>query len=153
MSTLEHRIPPPVVALLALPFMWLLSTLLPRVDASASIRVTLSICLAAIGVGFSITGALAFRRAKTTVNPLRPESASTLVTTGVYRITRNPMYVGLMLALLGWAVFLASPLSLVGPVLFIAYINRFQIKPEEAVLRAKFGSVYEQYKSTVRRWL
>ena len=96
---------------------------------------------------------LAFRRARTTVNPLRPERASTLVTTGVYRITRNPMYVGLMLALLAWSVFLASPLSLVGPVVFIAYINRFQIRPEEAVLTAKFGPVYEQYKSTVRRWL
>ena len=153
MSSLEHKIPPPVVALLALPCMWLLSNLLPRVESQAWIRVALAVGVLAIGLAFSIAGALAFRRAKTTVNPLRPEKATTLVTTGVYRMTRNPMYVGLLLALLAWAVLLASPLSLAGPVLFIAYINRFQIRPEEAALTAKFGPAFEQYKTTARRWL
>lgn len=153
MASLELSVPPPVVAAMALPPMWLLARLLPPVEAPAGSRVALALCIAAIGLAFSIAGALAFRRAGTTVNPMRPERATTLVTTGVYRITRNPMYVGLMFALLAWAVFLASPLSLAGPVLFIAYIDRFQIKPEEAILTAKFGSVYEQYKSTARRWL
>jgi len=153
MAQLDHKIPPPVVAVVALPVMWLLSSVLPRVEYSPTVRVALAGGVLVIGLAFSIAGALAFRRAKTTVNPLRPEQASTLVTTGVYRITRNPMYVGLMLALLAWAVWLASPLSLAGPVLFIAYIDRFQIRPEEAVLTAKFGAVYEQYESAARRWL
>jgi protein-S-isoprenylcysteine O-methyltransferase Ste14 len=153
MHPLEHRIPPPVVAVLVLPAMWLLSNLLPRVEAAPGARVALAIGIAAIGLAFSLAGALAFRRAKTTVNPLHPERATALVTHGVYRVTRNPMYVGLMLGLLAWAVFLASPLSLAGPVLFIVYINRFQIEPEESALKAKFGAVYEQYKATARRWL
>ena len=76
-----------------------------------------------------------------------------LVTYGIYRITRNPMYVGLMLVLLGWAAFLASPVSLAGPVAFIAYITRFQIKLEERILLGKFGSEYKSYMLSVRRWV
>ncbi len=84
---------------------------------------------------------------------LQPERTSALVTTGVYRITRNPMYVGLLLGLLAWAAGLSSPVSLAGPVAFIMAINRFQIEPEEKALLAKFGPEYETYKSAVRRWL
>ena len=153
MASLEHKIPPPVVALLVLPVMWLLSTALPRVEVSSQLRVAVAVCIALAGLGFSSAGALAFRRAKTTVNPLRPEQATALVTSGVYRVTRNPMYVGLLLGLLAWAVVLSSPLSLAGPVAFIAYINRFQIDAEERVLVAKFGADYASYRSRVRRWL
>ena len=96
---------------------------------------------------------VSLRRARTTVNPLRPERASALVTTGVYRITRNPMYVGMALMLLAWAVLLASPAALAGPVTFIAYMNRFQIGPEEDALDTLFGPDYAAYRSRVRRWL
>ena len=120
---------------------------------ATQMRVAAAIAIALVGGAFSIAGALAFRRAKTTVNPLRPERASALVTTGVYRITRNPMYVGLLLGLLAWAAGLSSPVSLAGPVAFIMFINRFQIEPEEKALLVKFGPEYETYKSTVRRWL
>ncbi|MGJ7494500.1 methyltransferase family protein [Variovorax sp. RT4R15] len=153
MASLEHKIPPPVVALLVLPVMWLLSTALPRIEVSSQLRVAVAVCIALAGLGFSSAGALAFKRAKTTVNPLRPERATALVTSGVYRITRNPMYVGLLLGLLAWAVLLSSPLSLAGPVAFITYINRFQIDAEERVLVAKFGADYASYRSRVRRWL
>ena len=116
-------------------------------------RVTMAIAIALGGGAFSIAGAMAFRRAGTTVNPLRPERVSSLVRGGVYRVSRNPMYVGLLLGLIAWAVGLASPVSLAGPVAFIIYINRFQIEPEERVLLSRFGSDYEIYRSGVRRWL
>ncbi len=75
-----------------------------------------------------------------------------LVRDGIYRITRNPMYVGLMLVLLGWAAFLASPVSFAGVVAFIAHITRFQTKPEERVLVEKLGNEYREYMSGRRRW-
>lgn len=153
MTFLDHKIPPPLVALALVPVMGVLSQLLPRVDAPTPVRIALAIAIGCVGLAFSGAGALAFRRARTTVNPLRPDRASALVRTGVYRITRNPMYVGMMLGLLSWAVFLASPLSLLGPVTFVAYITRFQIRPEERALSARFGADYEQYKARVRRWI
>ncbi|HEV8366930.1 MAG TPA: isoprenylcysteine carboxylmethyltransferase family protein, partial [Pyrinomonadaceae bacterium] len=75
------------------------------------------------------------------------------VSTGVYRFTRNPMYLGLLLTLLGWAAFLSNPASLLFVPIFVLYINRFQIKPEEQVLSSLFGAEYMAYKSRVRRWL
>ena len=153
MRSLDHKIPPPAVALILVLLMWGLSHVLPRVEVSNAIRITFTAGIGLSGLAFGIAGTIAFRRAKTTVNPLQPERASSLVLTGVYRITRNPMYVGMMLALLSWAFYLASPVALLGPVLFIAYITRFQIKPEERALSAKFGKTYEQYLSSVRRWI
>ncbi len=94
-----------------------------------------------------------FKRVQTTLNPRKPEEVSILVTNGVYRITRNPMYVGLMLILLGWSAFLASPVSLGGVVAFIAYINQFQIIPEERILLEKFGDEYQKYLAGSRRWI
>lgn len=153
MRSLELRIPPPVVALLLAGAMWLVSTLMPRMDVPAALRIGLAIALAMLGGAFSAAGLLAFRRAKTTVNPLHPEKASALVTAGVYRFTRNPMYVGLLLVLLAWVALLASLEALVGPVAFVLYLNRFQIGPEERVLATKFGREFEGYKARVRRWL
>ena len=84
---------------------------------------------------------------------MKPQAASSLVIVGVYKLTRNPMYLGLSLVLLGWAVFLWSAWALLGPIVFIAYISRFQIAPEERVLATLFGAEYSAYKAKVRRWL
>jgi protein-S-isoprenylcysteine O-methyltransferase Ste14 len=100
-----------------------------------------------------LAGMVAFRRAKTTVNPIKASAASSLVTRGVYEFTRNPMYLGLFLTLVAWAVFLASPLAVLWVAVYVAYINRFQITPEERVLSALFGGAYEAYKARVRRWV
>lgn len=153
MHALELRIPPPVVALLVAAAMWGISLVTPRVDVSAPMRLVVGIAIALAGVACAIAGIAAFRRARTTVNPLKPETSSSLVTSGIYRFTRNPMYVGLALALLGWAVFLSSPWSLIGPLAFVLYMNRFQIGPEERILLGMFGSAYSAYQGTVRRWL
>ena len=109
--------------------------------------------VASIGGGISSLGAREFRRAKTTVNPLHPERASSVVTSGIYRYTRNPMYVGILLVLLGCFVAFGALSGLVGLPIFIAYMNRFQIRPEERALQAKFGREYNEYQARVRRWV
>ncbi len=84
---------------------------------------------------------------------MKPEAASTLVCSGVYRVTRNPMYLGLLLVLTGWAVHLSCAWTLIGPLAFKLYIDRFQIAPEERALSGKFGADYSAYATRVRRWL
>ena len=112
-----------------------------------------ALALAGVGASFDLAGLLAFRKAKTTVNPLTPNKSATVVTTGVYRLTLNPMDLGLALMLLALAVYLASPWALLGPLVFAAYITRFQIVPEERILTARFGTAYSAYCAQVRRWL
>ena len=153
MANLELRFPPPFVALATILLMWLLSHTLPKTEALGTARIPIAIGLAILGLAFAVSGATQFKRAQTTVNPRKPEGTSTLVTDGIYRFTRNPMYVGLMLVLLGWSAFLASPVSLGGVVAFIVYITRFQIKPEERILVEKFGDEYRKYMSGRRRWI
>ena len=94
-----------------------------------------------------------FWRAHTTINPLRPESATTLVTSGVYAWTRNPMYLGLSVLLLGWAVNLGTLTPIVLAPLFIPLIWHVQVRPEEHALRARFGQDYARYCQRVNRWL
>jgi protein-S-isoprenylcysteine O-methyltransferase Ste14 len=153
MHWLEHKIPPPLVAAAIALLMWPLSSVLPKIVVANSIHLALAISVALAGFVFALAGAIAFRRAKTTVNPLHPEQATALVTGGVYRVSRNPMYAGLLLCLLAWAIYLASPLALAGPVAFILFINRFQIEPEEKVLAEKFGAPFAEYCASVRRWV
>ena len=153
MKSLELKIPPPLVAAITAAAMWGLSRVTPLLKIATTYRVGAAIAIFAGGVFFGLGGFLAFRRARTTVNPMKPEAASSLVHTGVYRITRNPMYVGLAFALTAWAVFLAAPWALAGPLAFVFYIHRFQIAPEEAALTRLFGAEYAEYKSKVRPWL
>ena len=153
MSALELKVPPPIVALLIGVVMWALSRGTRPVTVRAFPIIMTAVVIALVGGGITLSGAITFRRAKTTVDPLKPERASSLVTFGVYRMTRNPMYVGLLLVLIGWAVFLVNVWSALGPLVFVAYITRFQIQPEERALASLFGEAYATYKSRVRRWL
>jgi protein-S-isoprenylcysteine O-methyltransferase Ste14 len=153
MSVLELKVPPPIVASVLALLMWLTPAVVGLVQMPDLARVLSAIVLVCIGLSVSIAGMLAFRRAKTTVNPVKASLASSLVVQGVYRYTRNPMYVGLLLALLAWAVFLANPFAVLWVVVFVLYITRFQIIPEEHVLASLFGAEYEAYKGKVRRWI
>lgn len=153
MKSLELKIPPPAVAALIVAAMWGISLITPLLDVPLFTRVSAAIVLALTGGGFSLAGVISFRRAKTTVNPMKPETATSLVSSGIYSVTRNPMYVGLLLVLLAWAIYLSSAWALLGPVGFVLYISRFQIAPEERVLSTLFGSEYTAYQSKVRRWL
>ena len=116
-------------------------------------RVRLLLLLMTLALLVAIAGALQFRRARTTVNPMKPDTASSLVTGGIYRFTRNPMYLGDALILLAWAVFLSNPITLAGVPLFVAWMNVLQIAPEERALKARFGEAFDLYCSRVRRWI
>jgi len=153
MKSLELRVPPPLIAAIFAAAMWGISRVTPVFEVATAYRIWAAIAIATAGVFFAISGVVAFRRARTTINPLKPESASSLVGSGVYRITRNPMYVGLLLVLVAWATFLAAPFALAGPLAFVLYIGRFQIAPEEVALTKLFGAGYAEYKAKVRRWL
>jgi protein-S-isoprenylcysteine O-methyltransferase Ste14 len=153
MASLELKIPPPAVGLLVAGAMWWVSRYGVLDAVPIGWRIGVALVIAAIGAAFDVAGIIAFARAKTTVNPMKPENSAAVVSSGVYRITRNPMYVGMALFLLAWAVFLASPWVLFGPLVFAAYITRFQIKPEERALAARFGAEFASYQARVRRWL
>jgi protein-S-isoprenylcysteine O-methyltransferase Ste14 len=156
MRWLEHRVPPPLVATLIAAALWggarwLAGAPIPLPTSGP--RPLLAALLVALGLGVDAAALLAFRRARTTVNPLHPERASAVVTAGIYRVTRNPMYLGMALLLVAWGTWLGTPLTLAAVPAFVAYITRFQILPEERALRAHFGPPYEAYCRTVRRWL
>lgn len=153
MYALELKVPPPVVAVVLALAMWVVCRLTLTFEVGVPLRIAVASVIALVGGVFSAAGITTFRRAKTTLNPMKPETASTLVTGGIYRVTRNPMYVGLLFVLVGWAAFLCAPWTLAGPVAFVAYMTRFQIAPEERVLMSAFGEVYVSYKARVRRWL
>jgi len=105
------------------------------------------------GIAIMVMGVLAFRKASTTVDPRFPETASHLVSSGIYRYTRNPMYLGMMVLLIAWMALLSNVGTVVMPLLFVLYITRWQIVPEERALAQKFGAEYEVYRKSVRRWL
>lgn len=96
---------------------------------------------------------VAFRKLKTTVDPLNPDKATSLVTIGIYHMTRNPMYLAMLLLLIGWAVKLGNPINLLPLIFFVWYMNQFQIKPEEEALANLFGEEYQVYCQKVRRWI
>ncbi len=153
MRSLELKIPPPVVTLVIGIAMWAIREARFVIAVSPLVRIVLTVAIALIGAAFISGGFIALRRAKTTVSPMKPETGTALVTDGVYQLTRNPIYVGLASFLMAWAVYLSSPVAILGPVLFVFYITQFQIKPEERSLRALFGDSFTRYQARVRRWL
>lgn len=153
MQSFELKLPPPVIAVLIAVTMWGTSFVDPLLEAPAWFRVSAAILLSLIGVAFNLSGVITFHRARTTINPRKPETASALVSVGIYRVTRNPMYVGLLCLLVAWATFLSSPWAWLGPPAFFFYVNRFQIMPEEKALSRLFGAEYDAYKAVTRRWL
>jgi protein-S-isoprenylcysteine O-methyltransferase Ste14 len=137
MTALEFKVPPVALTLLFALMMWLTSTYEAPLPFPLPWRRAI----------------VAFRRAKTTVNPITPEATTTMLTSGLYRFSRNPMYLGLLLVLIGWAIFLSNLLAFALLPLFVLYMNRFQIIPEERVLSGKFAHQFTAYKKTVRRWI
>ncbi|WP_119157030.1 methyltransferase family protein [Caldimonas tepidiphila] len=154
MPALELKLPPVALVLI----LALLMALLPPGPAAASLlpptlRLPLAVLLLAAGIAIALAGVQAFRRARTTVNPMHPEASSALVSGGIYRHTRNPMYLGMLLALAAWAVWLGGLAPWLGLPAFVLYMNRFQIAAEERALEARFGADFAGYRRRVRRWL
>lgn len=153
MSFLEHKIPPPVVALFFIICMWLVSKLGLHLNLPVFPVRALAVAIFIAGLSLPIAGGMAFKKVKTTVNPLHPEQASTLVKNGVFKYSRNPMYLGLSVVLVAWAIGLSSLSALLLVPVFMLYITRFQIQPEERALSEKFGDEFDAYRRTTRRWL
>lgn len=151
MHRLELKVPPAVVGAVIAAGMWVLARSLPAF-AYAPLRVA-TVGLGLIGVAIIGWAMLSFLEAQTTVNPMKPSSASSLVTSGIYRHTRNPMYLGMLFILVGWALYLANILTFLVLPAFILYMNQFQIKPEERALTARFGREYLEYVARVHRWI
>jgi len=150
---LELKVPPPLVALVAALGMWGVGELTPALEVPAAWRWTLAGCLAVAGTAVRLAAQWSFRRANTTVNPLQPGRASSVITSGLYGRSRNPMYLGRTLQLLAWAAWLASPAAGLGVPAYVAYVWRFQILPEERLLLERFGPPYADYLRRVPRWL
>jgi protein-S-isoprenylcysteine O-methyltransferase Ste14 len=151
-NALELKVPPLALVFLFGLLMWLASTY-SAFTIALPWRSVFAISFCIVGFVIVLAGVLAFRRVKTTVNPLTPEATTTMVTSGIYRFTRNPMYLGFLFVLTGWAMYLANVLAFALLPLFVLYMNRFQIVPEERALGFKFSHVFTAYKCSVRRWL
>jgi protein-S-isoprenylcysteine O-methyltransferase Ste14 len=152
-SGLELRVPPAALGGIAAGLMWCARSGAPDFDFLFPSNSAFPVGLALIGALTCLAGVLSFRRAKTTVNPMKPDSTSSLVISGIYRYTRNPMYLGFLLILLAWAAALSNVLALVMLPAFVLYMNRFQISREERVLASRFAEDYAEYRARTRRWL
>ncbi|MCG3758800.1 isoprenylcysteine carboxylmethyltransferase family protein [Vibrio cincinnatiensis] len=153
MRYLELKIPPVAVFLIALVMANRLPLFFTFANVSLPYRdVAFVFCFILSGI-VGLSAVIQFRLAKTTVNPTKPYQASTIVDTGIFTLSRNPMYLALLLLILGVAYWHQNGVSLLVVVGFVIYMNRFQIQPEERVLERLFGRDYIDYKSRVRRWI
>ena len=150
---MQLRIPPPIVLLLAALLMWALDHWLPLARWITPPWNRFAVLPCGLAVSVSVAALARFRRAGTTVNPMDPSTASRLVTGGVFRISRNPMYLGLTLLLIGWAVWLGSASPWLIPPLFVTIVTLLQILPEEEALGQLFAQQYVEYRHDVARWL
>lgn len=153
LSKLELRIPPPLVMLLFMVTVFGFDKIMPfTLFYLPWLTYILVISLVTLGGVIALWGVKEFKDAKTTVNPLKPESSSSLVSSGIYQYTRNPMYLGLLLILLSVVIYTQHPLGLVSALGFVSYMNRFQIEPEEKMLVKLFGDEFVDYSNQVKRW-
>lgn len=153
MRSLELRVPPLAVVAAAAALMWLLARSFPHPALLFPAPWALAGALVGLGAAITVAGVLAFRRARTTVNPMTPGASSSIVSSGIYKLTRNPMYLGFLFALAGWGLMLGNGLFLLPLAGYVLYMNRFQIAPEERALTEKFGAEYTAYTQQVRRWI
>ncbi len=153
MRWLELKIPPVIVGFAFAGAMFGATRIAPGLAFVLPARLAFTLGLVALGLTVSAAGVIAFRTKGTTVNPLTPGASSTVVRAGVYRASRNPMYLGFLLVLVGWALHLSNAAAFLLLPAFVAFMTRFQIKPEERALLAKFGPEFAQYTAHVRRWI
>jgi protein-S-isoprenylcysteine O-methyltransferase Ste14 len=153
MSFLECKIPPALQFVTVAALMWWISDSIPWLDYSSIQLKWLGISLFLIGVFIGLLGVYEFWKQRTTVDPHKPEKVSSFVHAGIYRFTRNPMYLGLLVGLIGILFYFTNPVNILPVIGFVLYMNRFQIIPEERVMVKKFGEDFLEYKQSVRRWI
>lgn len=149
---LELKLPPVVLFFICIGLIWTIDYLLPtQVDISLNSWIIRA--LLALGTITAISGVIQFAVRSTSVNPHKPEHTSSLVTSGIYRLSRNPMYLGMLIILLAAVLKFGNPLGLIVLPLYVLYMNRFQIVPEEHAMAEKFGDEFTLYCRSVRRWI
>lgn len=153
MKRLELLLPPPVIALISGLIMWLVARLVPSMTVEWLYQPGIAALLVLLGLVVGLIGIAAFIRGKTTGNPKQPSKTTKLVRSGIYRFSRNPMYLGMLLMLIAWGMYLNNIASMICIFIYIVLITRLQIMPEERILEEKFGEEYRSYKHKVRRWL
>lgn len=153
MINLELKIPPVAVLLVCAVLMWLVAMVLPQHGLADNIARVVGVIFVALSMLGGFLGVGAFLKAKTTVDPLLRHKTSSLVTSGIYGVSRNPMYLGMLGLLIGFGFYLGSLYSLSLCVGFVWYLNRFQIEPEERMLAAQFPEEFARYQARVRRWI
>jgi protein-S-isoprenylcysteine O-methyltransferase Ste14 len=150
---LALKVIPPVQFTLSAMMMYLTAPWLPKQELLLSMGQPIAIVFVIVAITLGLSAVLRFKRVGTTVEPHQPEKTSVLVTNGIYRYSRNPMYLSLVLLLCAFLCYLGSILLSVYIVFFIWYITTFQIKPEEQILTQRFGQAYIEYCQRVGRWL
>lgn len=151
-AALELRVPPPILVLVTALVMWAGARSSPPHHRPDWLHAAMLGVLVA-GAIITASGVVSLRAAHTTVSPTRPDTSKHLVRAGIYRVTRNPIYLGFLLMLTAWAMHLWQPQSFVALPVFAAWIHRFQILPEERALREKFGAGFDAYVADTRRWI
>lgn len=146
-------IPPPLVVAVLAFVMWALHRRVEYGGFESQLQPLIAVLLLVAGLALMVAAAAAIVSAGTTINPLRPSRTSSLVTSSVFRLSRNPIYLGDLLILLALAVWLGNLFNILPVGVFVWYINRYQIAPEERALTTLFGASYVDYCARVRRWL
>ena len=152
-SRLELKVPPDVVWVLVAGLMWLASRYTPQLSLPSLVRVGVPGLLTVVGVWLMVRARMLLDESNTTWRPMTPRQAKAVVRTGVYHLSRNPIYLGMLAVLVGWAVLLSSPAALAVSAVFVLYLDRFQIEPEERALSDVLGREYLDYLARVRRWI
>ena len=150
---MELKIPPPLVGLILGLLMWSLAQQTSFSAITFELSETFALIALFVGLAIDAAAIIPFLLAKTTVNPMKPDNASQLVNTGIYKYSRNPMYLGTLVLLIALVIWLGNFINIIFLYFFIWYITTFQIKPEEEVLEKLFGEEYLRYKMKVRRWI
>ena len=145
------KIPPPILVIILTSLVYFSSTKLELIYLPY--RQIVSVIILIIGLIVIVSPVVDFIKSKTTINPVKFKNVNRLVTTGIYRYSRNPMYLGMILIIISTTVYYLNFLSVFSPLIFYIWINKFQINREEIFLEEKFGSEYLKYKSKTRRWI
>jgi len=153
MSKFNNRIPPLVIMMVAIVTIFVMAKLMPQFNFPLPGNIIFSACFWLVGAGVMLAGVAAFKKAKTTVNPLSPDDASELVVQGIFTYTRNPMYVGMLCWVVATSLYSENWFGLPVCIGFVSYINRFQIIPEEQAMNRQFPQQWPKYQAEVRRWL
>ena len=145
------KIPPPLIVLTLIISIYFSSKKIDLINIPFQLEI--SFFILSLGILVFINPVLKFIKSKTTINPIQFEETNRLVTSGIFKYSRNPMYLGMLMIIISTSIFYLNIYSILTPFLFVFWINKFQIKREEAFLAEKFGKEYLSYKNKTRRWL